>query len=376
MAIPANATLVTVALRGAFTQVDFTGVDATIAPRYAYVKGDPTAFTTGGTNGGSAASPKAIAQTGGLSLPGPMVRKAVVSTSARRQVIDNNKCNACHDSLGIQPAFHGTTNPNGVDAAPVPNGGAYGAGPSTDGDQCNACHLPNRAGNTGWTAGSSQFVHGIHGASNRTNSYNWHGNATYNYGMLEYPAVLNNCEQCHLPGTYDFTATASANALPNLLWTTVAGSAPSWSATGVVTNTSNATYISTGFNAPYLATAPGAVSNGLTPPTYTVAIGNGYLGTTTTGSAPNQVTALVPYAAGAASLVSSPITTVCSSCHDSAAAIGHFKSTGGTFYEPRSTTSLVSPIPTSAKTEGCLTCHGAGALMDIKVVHKIDLLKK
>ncbi len=358
LALPADASLITVSMRGTFTQVDFSAADPSIAAQYAYTKSDPTKFDNTGLYGSSTpAKPVIIPQTGGLYRVGPMVRKAL--NTARRQVIDNNKCNACHDSLGTNPSFHGAS----ISVLTL-GGGALGAGPSTDGDQCNACHLPNRANSGGWAAGSSAFIHGIHGASERTVPYGFHATGNigtvghYDYSMLLYPGVLNQCEQCHLPGTYDFSAPTSAAALPNLLWTTPAAG--------------NLTYTTVNNVAPYIKPTAVPTPSASAPTSWVGTYGAAYSGTSTTGTAPNQTTALIPTAAGATSLVTSPITAACSACHDSAAAISHFKSTGGTFYEYRNTTPLVYPIPATAKTEACLTCHGSGAAYDIKVVHGIQ----
>jgi OmcA/MtrC family decaheme c-type cytochrome len=65
--------------------------------------------------------------------------------------------------------------------------------------------------------------------------------------------------------------------------------------------------------------------------------------------------------AAGTTLINSPITSACSACHDSAAAIAHFKGNGGAFYEPRATGLL--------KVEQCMVCHGSGRTADIKAVH-------
>ena len=63
-----------------------------------------------------------------------------------------------------------------------------------------------------------------------------------------------------------------------------------------------------------------------------------------------------------ASLVISPISAACFSCHDTMSAKNHMKTNGGAIYEPRATALL--------KGEACLTCHGAGKDKDAAVVHK------
>ncbi|MEY2689320.1 MAG: hypothetical protein RL375_3519, partial [Pseudomonadota bacterium] len=74
-------------------------------------------------------------------------------------------------------------------------------------------------------------------------------------------------------------------------------------------------------------------------------------------------------AAAGTSLVISPITTVCFSCHDNEtapaagrlAAAPHMRDNHGSIYAPR-TGALANP-------EQCLLCHGPGQLADIKVMH-------
>ncbi len=51
----------------------------------------------------------------------------------------------------------------------------------------------------------------------------------------------------------------------------------------------------------------------------------------------------------------SPFVAACVSCHDSAIAVDHMQTNGGSFYEPRSTAF------TKPQQEECLLCHGPGA---------------
>jgi cytochrome c551/c552 len=60
-------------------------------------------------------------------------------------------------------------------------------------------------------------------------------------------------------------------------------------------------------------------------------------------------------------LVNSPVTTSCFSCHDSDQAVSHMKVNGGSIYAPRAT-ALANP-------EQCLVCHGTGRIADIKAMH-------
>jgi OmcA/MtrC family decaheme c-type cytochrome len=138
--------------------------------------------------------------------------------------------------------------------------------------------------------------------------------------------VLKDCEACHLPGTYDFSATASAASLPNRLFrTTVSGTLAS---TG-----------STYSYAPYI--------------TQDLNYGAGFSFNAGTGA--------TTQAAGT-TLVTSPISTACFACHDSTLAKAHMEINGGTLYGPRSVG--------LGTTETCMVCHEVGRIGDIKAVHK------
>ena len=290
---------------------------------------------------------------GGLIVPAQDV--SVVATdaatgktySARRDIVDTNNCLKCHEQLGANPTFH--------------------AGQRNDGATCAFCHRPNQT-SSGWSASSSTFVHGIHAASIRTVDFTWHAacpvgttfaagtctkdNADPYFASVTYPGILNNCLQCHKPGTFDFSATASANALPNLLMSTV----------GTGTYTAD---IST---SPYVTVAPVGTpavdygNNFLTSGTLTSGTKDGVACTT---AAPCACTLAAPCNASATTLVKSPITAACSACHDAPTAITHMKQMGGTFYGARTETPAAL-----AQAESCMMCHGPGAIAAIADVHR------
>ena len=251
--------------------------------------------------------------TGGLIVIVPNVQLVATKGSAaagtggayapRRPIVEDKRCNACHQELGTftEDAFH--------------------AGQRNDGTTCSWCHNPNRT-SSGWSADSTAFVHAIHAAAKRTVPYNWHAvSATDGFFDVTYPGVLNQCETCHLPDTYNFGAPASAAAMDNKPYRTVA------------TGTLAASFS----NSPYIT------------------VGTNY------GSGFSVTAAGVPTDAAATTLVISPTVTVCSACHDSTQAIAHFTINGGSFYVPRSTA--------LGTTETCMVCHGADRIADIKVMH-------
>jgi OmcA/MtrC family decaheme c-type cytochrome len=280
---------------------------------------------------------------GGLVLPTPDVSAVATDAAsgkayaARRVIVKNSNCNACHAQLGVNPTFH--------------------AGQRNDAPTCAFCHKPNLT-DGGWSVSSSTFIHSIHGASERTVGFNWEAacptgttypttcttaNADPYFANVTYPGILNNCQQCHLPGTYDFSAAASASAVSNLLMSTVAA--------GVIKPN-----IST---SPYVKTDGTDYGNVFATSNVT----SGTVGATACSTtAPCVCSLAVPCVAAATTLVKSPIAAACSSCHDSPTAISHMQMMGGSFYETRAAA--------QTKAEQCLMCHGPGTVASIAMVHQ------
>ena len=258
---------------------------------------------------------------GGLIVPAPNVWKTGTGFAARRAIVSNDKCNACHAFLGVAPNFH--------------------VGQRNDGPTCSFCHNPNRT-SSGWSANASTFIHGIHGTDKRTLPFSWHSScptgSTFSaadnackddvsaavvtptwYADVTFPGYLADCQTCHLPATYDFSAPGSAAAVPNLLWSTVATGTLS---AGIATS-------------PYVATGVDYGSGSFPP--------------------------------AATTLVTSPIMAACVSCHDTDAARGHMQGQGGSFYRTRTAAKEASG---KLAPEGCLLCHGPGAEWSITNAHR------
>ena len=332
--VPATAQKVTAWIYGSFTQVNL--------PTYAFTAQNVGVYPNVSAIGGllRPAPAKSVVLSG--TLPAGFTTTAA---SARRVVVDTNKCNACHDQLGTSPNFHGGL------AAYSATGGAVGSGPRNDATMCSICHNVNR-NNTGWSVNASTFVHGIHGGGKRTMPYTWQGTAAtattpeHDYGKLLYPGVLNNCEQCHVAGSYDFSNSTNAAALPNLLWTTNAAGKINGKALDTVADPRTGTI---------LTSYPSYVANGTPLVTNGTTYGANFSFTPATG---------VTVQATAGSLVSSPITAACASCHDSSPATAHMTNNGGTFFGARTAQGV---LPTAV--EQCLLCHGNGKVADIRAVH-------
>lgn len=245
---------------------------------------------------------------GGLIVVSPNVQKVGAGYTGRRAIVEDARCNKCHQELGAftTEAFHG--------------------GQRNDGTTCSWCHTPNRS-SSGWAVDSTSFVHAIHAGAKRTVNYNWYAaSATEGFWEIGYPGVLAQCETCHLPGTADFSAAASAAALPNRQYRTVAS--------GTLSSTSATTYR----YSPYI--------------TQDLAYGAGF--------AFNVGTGVTTEAAGT-TLVTSPTATACFACHDSAIARTHMQTNGGSIYAPRSTALAVG--------EQCALCHAPGRVADIRLMH-------
>ena len=298
---------------------------------------------------------------GGLSIPAPNVWKVATSFTGRRAIVETARCNKCHDGLGIKPAFH--------------------SGQRNDAPTCSFCHNANRV-NSGWAVNSKDIIHAIHGGAKRTVPFTWHGEIKA--WEVTYPGVLNTCTQCHIEGTYDFSASATQTALPNMLMSTAATGKYSITPTAPATigpflspYITAGTEYGTGFSATNL-TGGTAVHNGVACKTATVCtvatqatdctsgVCNNY-GTT---AAPNYLclapeckcSTTAPCQADGTTLVNSPITAACGACHDSALAKKHFADNGGSYFKPRSQ-AMASP-------EACLMCHGPSKIAAIAQVHK------
>jgi OmcA/MtrC family decaheme c-type cytochrome len=113
------------------------------------------------------------------------------TAQARRKVVDIEKCNDCHNTL----ALHGDNRVGNTDL-------------------CSTCHNPNATDITRRVAGGAcelaaggddapidlkRMVHQIHSGNAVICGY---GNSLNDYSGVVYPGHLNNCEGCHLAGTY------------------------------------------------------------------------------------------------------------------------------------------------------------------------------
>ena len=353
--IPANAVMLTGGLGYSYNNTSTLPLTQTNLS--AYPVSAPTA-----TGLSCATSTTNVCKQGGLVVIAPNAQKVATGFTARRPIVEDARCDKCHQQLGAftQDAFH--------------------AGQRNDGTTCSWCHTPNKT-SSAWSADSTYFVHAIHGSAKRQFPFTWDASSTTDtFANVGYPGVLKDCQTCHLPGTYNFSADASASALPHKQYrtvatggftTTVGGTIPGWknNAGTCVANNGTQTELGAFEVSPYVQNQqfpPNTFGNAFsfnasaTNPSAGCTLANG----TPFSIAPQSTTESDPTAKAdyQTNLVNSPVAGVCISCHDSSAATAHFTINGGSIYQPRST--ALNTVET------CMICHGPGQIADIALVHQ------
>jgi OmcA/MtrC family decaheme c-type cytochrome len=100
------------------------------------------------------------------------------SATARREIVDIEKCDSCHHRLAMTDQGHAT----------------YHASPAENPRLCAGCHGPGLGFEV--SADFRVLVHSIHASGIREEPYKG-----FDEEHLQYPGDLSNCEACHLPGT-------------------------------------------------------------------------------------------------------------------------------------------------------------------------------
>ncbi len=330
LVIPAAAKMVTGAIIGSFTQKTGPGITSYVNANVSVNNAKVTASLPGVTPVVVGVNAGTVSASGGQARPAMLKKLVATGYTARRVIVDTAKCATCHDQLGTSPSFH--------------------SGARNDATACAICHN-NTQTSGGWSSNSNTFIHGIHGASKRTVGYTWQ--VSLGYSTLGYPGVLKDCNQCHAPNTVNLGATGTAIA-PNMLWPTVATGTTAVPP-AVAASNSISPYIAqtagTKYGLGFSYTTPGQAYS-----TYTLVDGVTVVPAGTAGA-----TGYTRPAEGT-TLVSSPLSSACFSCHDTSAAKAHMTTNGGAIYEARSTA--------FSKSEACLTCHGAGKVVDAAAVHQ------
>ncbi len=367
--IPASAKLVTGAMIGTFTQKVATGYTTYVATG---VTKNNVAVGPASTLGSVAKGN--VAAYGGVVIKSMLAKKVATGSTARRVLVDAANCNRCHEQLGARAE-------NTVNNVGLPNAvgaGDFHGGARNDPTACALCHNVTQTSG-GWTSNASTFVHGIHagygttgnssaGRNKRTNKYTWHAtSATVGFWTdVIYPGVLADCNQCHAANVVNL-APVGAAGVTNLLWPTTA--------TGTITTgTTTSPYIVSGTN---YGNGFSFVGEGATLSSFTTKSGvTLYKGDGTTVVATYAAGAVVPATvapagglivpADAASLVSSPVSSACFSCHDTTTASAHMTQYGGYINTARGT---VGSTNMKANPETCYVCHGPSKTADVAIVH-------
>ena len=356
IAIPTTApnasTIVSGIMMGTFTQSNATGFAA-------YVPNQLCSSTTFGS----------VSSAGGVLIKPQLQLVTATGYTARRVTTSAALCNKCHEQLGTVP-------PGSNNGAIAEGTNGFHGGVRNDPTACPICHTVNRADGTGFPADSSTFFHGIHGGNKRTTPFVAAQPSPLGWASaVNYPGILKDCGQCHLPGAVNFATYASQ--LPNMLFSTaINGQVTSPTNDGTIASKNSPEVAANGtrcYGNAFTFVAPGAVAGSYTPSTIASAPVNAVSAVcapavpaqTASSPAPAGTGTIIP--ADPATLVNSPISSACYSCHDTASDKSHMQGNGGVLYTPRS--AIMSSTGAIVNNEQCLLCHGQTKVVDVQAVH-------
>jgi len=265
-------------------------------------------------------------------------------------VVSNEKCNVCHGALGT------TTGSNTVAEA-------FHGGARNTVESCALCHDPLRSSSTVMTSGLAlqeayhfkRMIHGIHGTSRREFPFT-HGNVVQGpfskTGVLAGGGIFLNAQSVSIGGVSTVVVPAG---------TPVAAGETFVSIAKIIDDAARAKGYTGAAIEPALNYAAEVAYPDLGLNCTGCHVDNSYLrdqGTVgsvvslrTTGANPANYSVISPQAA------------TCTSCHDSAFAIGHVTSFGGAAFGNRTLGQdrLVTEI--------CADCHAPGLFKGIDIVH-------
>jgi OmcA/MtrC family decaheme c-type cytochrome len=295
--------------------------------------------------------------------PVPLINVVVQHTHAdvalsgplnpRRQIVSNEKCNVCHGALGTTSGSNTLAN-------------AFHGGARNTVESCALCHDQNRvSSSTVMTNGMAlqenysfkRMVHGIHGNSKR-----------------QFPFTHGNPVQ----GPFSKAGTLLADGI-FLNDYTIRGFAPIVIAAGTPV-AAGATFLTIEEMINAAAKGVGYTGAPVTIENYAAEVAYPAVGLNCNGCHVNDSwkqdrgpvgsVVSVPRIGGTPDsnplnwLVITPKAATCSSCHDSAAAIGHMTSVGGSAF------GTVTQAQSFQTQESCVDCHGAGRPYGVDVVHR------
>ncbi len=127
---------------------------------------------------------------------------AITDTTAqsRREVVDIDNCNKCHESLSL----HGNNRTDEIQVCVI----CHNAN-ATDIEVRPADSTTAADGKAEETVDMKYMIHAIHAGDKDLHGFRENGIVVYGYGNREhdfshvrFPGILNNCEACHDSGTY------------------------------------------------------------------------------------------------------------------------------------------------------------------------------
>ena len=279
---------------------------------------------------------------------------------ARRNVVSNDKCNACHGALGT------TSGANTMD-----NG--FHSGARNTVEACVVCHDPNRVSSSVMASGQTQnsiglnesyqfkrMIHGIHGNSKRTYPYN-HGNPVQ--GQFDMKGTL--LADGFFLNDYKATVKGVQNVVIIKAGTVVAKGETFVTIGEMMTKALQAKKDAAGDTT---ATTPVFIENyaaevawpGVGINCNACHVDNSYktdMGTLGAVVSKQPSTEADPNKW----LVISPKAASCTGCHDSSTAIGHVTSFGAA--------SFADKAQGSRPQETCDDCHSSGGYKGVDIVH-------
>jgi OmcA/MtrC family decaheme c-type cytochrome len=246
------------------------------------------------------------------------------AVSPRREVVDIAKCDQCHEQLSL----HGSNRNDEPQLCVIchnPNATDINVRPKTpiadelDPQPGEGVPVPGEDGKVEEAIDFKRLIHGIHGADHRVDGlvvYGY-GGGVHDFGDVRFPGILQDCETCHLEGTYELDGIWETPTLNGILGSTIS-SAPNTTIGGI-------------------ATGPGSLAEGLADQSDDLNI--------------------------------SPTAAVCSACHDSDLAQAHMVVPGGAVFDK--TQQDISDM-VDGNFETCAVCHGPGRDADVEEVHAVE----
>jgi OmcA/MtrC family decaheme c-type cytochrome len=289
------------------------------------------------------------------------------SPTARRAIVDVNRCNDCHKNLSL-----------------------HGGNRTSNTELCATCHNPENiqsaAVDTDEVFDFKHMIHKLHS----------HGFYFSTGEELGYPGKLNNCEGCHKANTYfpvDPTAVFATSIGSGAACGVVVGAgtvSAATSANPIRITTASAHGWVTGQHVEFVS-MPGDFGTALNGNEFTVTVvsttaftvavnGTAFAAYTAGGTVDaltdatrDPTTGAYLYPACVTSLSTpaddtaiSPNASICSACHDSGIARTHMEQNGGNFAATKNADgSTFNPVET------CQLCHGSGELADVKKMHRV-----